>query len=193
MLGKLLVLPYGTTWNLRTKCFSASKLVRKVSRIIYEIYQYENNSSIAVNANIKSEPCFPHGMKSIFISGNAVLGANCVIFQQVTIGSVSLSDSKNSGSPVIGDNVYIGAGAKIVGAVKVGNNVRIGANAIVYKDIPDNHIVVAAEQRVIEKESYSDNKYYSFSDKGWVYFDEGQFKPVESPKVIAHLNKSFGK
>ncbi len=46
------------------------------------------------------------------------------------------------GVPIIGDNVYIAPGAKIFGKIKIGNNVKIGANAVVYKNIPDNAIVV---------------------------------------------------
>lgn len=47
-------------------------------------------------------------------------------------------------SPVLGDNIFVGAGAKIIGSVKIGNNVIIGANAVVTKNIPDNKVVVGA-------------------------------------------------
>jgi serine O-acetyltransferase len=57
------------------------------------------------------------------------------------------------GYPVIGDNVYIGPGAKIVGNVHIGNNVAIGANCVVTKDIPDNSVVVGVPGRVISLES----------------------------------------
>ena len=63
------------------------------------------------------------------------IGENCWINQQVTIGF------KNLKSPIIGDNVTIGCGAKVLGNVKVGNNVTIGANAVVIKDVPDNCVV----------------------------------------------------
>ncbi len=51
--------------------------------------------------------------------------------------------------PVIGDNVYIGSGAKIIGSVNVGNNVAIGANAVLTKDVPDNAVVVGVPAKVI--------------------------------------------
>ena len=89
----------------------------------------------------------PHSFYGIFISQNASIGKGCTIFQQVTIGSNTLS--KTIGGPTIGNNVYIGAGAKIIGNIKVGNNVRIGTNAVVVKDIPDNATVVLQQPRVI--------------------------------------------
>lgn len=54
--------------------------------------------------------------------------------------------------PIIGDNVYIGPGAKIFGGIQIGNNVRIGANCIVFQDIPDNATVVLEKPRIIVKE-----------------------------------------
>jgi len=187
MLAKLLVMPFGSIWNLRSKY--QSSVISKVAKLIYEIYQYENGSSIAWNAKFDSEPCFPHGMKSIFVSGSARIGKNCVIFQQVTIGSVTLPDSKGKGSPTIGDNVYIGAGAKIVGAVKIGNNVRIGANTTVYKDVPDNSVVISGEQKTITKDNPIINKYYSYVGY-WVYFEDGVFKRELDDAIVHQLNNS---
>ena len=64
---------------------------------------------------------------------------------------------KKKGSPIIGDNVYIATGAKIIGAIKIGNNVAIGANCVVTKDIPDNAVVVGVPGKVI---SYEGSKGY---------------------------------
>jgi serine O-acetyltransferase len=64
--------------------------------------------------------------------GAKTIGKNCWINQQVTIGW------EQKGRPVIGDNVRIGAGAKVIGKVVVGNNSIIGANAVIVKDLPDN-------------------------------------------------------
>lgn len=75
----------------------------------------------------------------IFISPGAKIGRNLDISQDVTIG-VSGEGAKR-GVPIIGDNVYIGPGAKLFGKIRIGNNVKIGANAVVYKDIPNNAVV----------------------------------------------------
>jgi serine O-acetyltransferase len=75
----------------------------------------------------------------IVVSSRAVLGARCSLSQGVTIGVNGSPD--NPGAPELGDDVYVGAGAKIFGPVRIGNNVKIGANAVVHRDIPDNAVV----------------------------------------------------
>ncbi len=109
-------------------------------------------ADIPLETEIGEGLVLPHGASGIFISRGAVIGSNCVIFQQVTIGSNTLADSKNYGTPIIKDNVYIGAGAKIIGSCTIGNNCRIGANVVVTKDVPDNTTVVLQDMRYIEKE-----------------------------------------
>jgi serine O-acetyltransferase len=76
----------------------------------------------------------------ITIAPGVVMGRNCNISQQITIGIAG--QGEKAGVPTIGDNVYIAPGARIFGKISVGNNVRIGANAVIHKDIPDNAIVV---------------------------------------------------
>ena len=78
----------------------------------------------------------PHP-NGIVIHPEAKIGPNCIIFQQVTIGT-----SNSSLVPVIGGHVDIGAGAKLLGAILVGSHVEIGANAVVLRDVPDDHIAV---------------------------------------------------
>lgn len=102
----------------------------------------------------------PHGANGIYISRGAIIGKNCVIFQQVTIGSNTLQDSKNQGAPIIGDNAYIGAGAKIIGGIKIGNNVRIGANAVIVQDVPDNTTVVLNRPKLITKKQHNNSFNY---------------------------------
>lgn len=99
----------------------------------------------------------PHGLCGIFISFGATVGKGCTILHQVTIGSNTLAGSRGQGAPVIGDNVYIGAGAKIIGGVTVGDNARIGANAVVTFDVPANATVVQQAPRVILHDAPRDN------------------------------------
>lgn len=86
------------------------------------------------------------------------------IFHQVTIGSNTLKYSKTFGVPKIGNNVYIGAGAKIIGKVIIGDNVRIGANAVVTTDIPNNATVVLEKPRIIKNSDKRDNRFVQFND-----------------------------
>jgi serine O-acetyltransferase len=106
---------------------------------------------IGYNATIGDNLRLPHGLFCIFISDYASIGSGCTIYQGVTIGSNDILESKNYGAPIIDDNCYIGAGAKIIGSVKIGRNVRIGANCVVTTDVPDNSTVVMETARVIMK------------------------------------------
>jgi serine O-acetyltransferase len=76
----------------------------------------------------------------IHVSSAAVIGRNCNLSQDVTIGVAGSGEKR--GVPVIGDNVYLAPGARVFGRIRIGNNVKIGANAVVYKDIPDEAVVV---------------------------------------------------
>jgi len=76
----------------------------------------------------------------ITIAPGVVVGRNCDISQHVTIGLSGRGEK--AGVPTLGDNLYIAPGAQVFGKISVGSNVKIGANAVIYKDIPDNAIVV---------------------------------------------------
>jgi len=187
MLGRLLVLPFGSVWKLKALCIETkNRRLKQLYTSLYALYQYENGSSIAWNSTFADEPCFPHGMKSIFVSGDAKIGSGSVIFQQVTIGSNMLPDSKGMGAPDIGRNCYIGAGAKIVGKVKVGDNVRIGANAVVFKDVPDNSVVLAGSSEIVRKETVPDNRFYRRA-RNWEYWENGRWLAVTDSAVLARL------
>ena len=124
---------------------------------------YNNNAAIHDETKILGKIIFPHGLNGILISQRAVIGKNCIIFQQVTIGSNTLRDTNKAGAPILGDNVYIGAGAKIIGGIKIGNNVRIGANCVVVDDIPDNCTVVMNKPKIVIHDKYKDNKFDSWA------------------------------
>lgn len=119
-------------------------------------------ADIPVNINIPESTVFPHDICGIYISHGAVIGENCTIFQQVTIGSNTIPKHKRNGSPIIGDSVYIGAGAKIIGKCKVGNNVRIGANCVVTEDIPENATVVLNKPRILFNEVTNENTFIPY-------------------------------
>jgi serine O-acetyltransferase len=88
-----------------------------------------------------------HG-DGIVIASGAVIGRGMTIEHQVTIGN-RIGHEGELGCPTIGDNVFIGVGAKVLGAIHIGNNVRIGANAVVLHDVPDNATVVGVPSKVV--------------------------------------------
>jgi serine O-acetyltransferase len=140
-----------------------NKIILNLKLLRYAHLNFRIGSSIGYNAKFDEDPYFPHGARSIFISGGAHIGKHSIIFHEVTIGSNTIPTSAGYGCPDIGDNCYIGAGAKVIGKVKIGNNVRIGAGAIVVKDVPDNSIVVAQPVRIISKKNI-DNTFYSYKE-----------------------------
>ena len=147
---------WGGFWNYREHL---QKHPNKLGEILYINYMAMYGAWISLDAKIASAPKCPHGCYGIFISKAATIGRNCVVFQQVTIGSVTTVGSRHIGAPNIGNNVYIGAGAKIVGNVKVGHNVRIGANCVVTQDIPENCVVYMSGINIIKKDITLDNTF----------------------------------
>lgn len=147
---------YGGIWKYRDHL---KKHQTKLGMVLYNHYLTEYGAWVGIEAEIAGEPRCPHGCFGLFISKAATIGKNCVIFQHVTIGSVTTAGSKHIGAPTIGDNVYIGAGAKIIGNIHVGDGVRIGANCVVVNDVPANSIVYMSGSTIIQKEEKMDNTF----------------------------------
>jgi serine O-acetyltransferase len=89
----------------------------------------------------------------IILNADVKMGENCNLSQGVTIGVGGRGE--NSGSPKLGDRVFIGPGAKIFGSISIGNDVAIGANAVVTKDLPDNAVAVGVPAKIV---SYKGSK-----------------------------------
>jgi serine O-acetyltransferase len=124
-----------------------------LARIILRHYSYKFGMFIPFDTQIGVGFFIGH-CGDIHFNAQARVGSNCNISQGVTLGQANRG--KNKGAPTIGDGVYIGPGAKVVGAVRVGNNVAIGANCVVTKDVPDNAVVVGVPGRVISYDGAAD-------------------------------------
>ena len=174
---------YGGIWGLKRHLLQ-SEAKNDWLLQTYDSYFSKYGSWIGFSSKFEDVPCFPHLYYGIFISGQATIGKNCVIFQQVTIGSNTLNSNnfKSKGSPVIGNNVYIGAGAKIIGNIIIGDNCRIGANAVVYEDMPPNCVAVQAHTRIIQK-SALDNRYYINMNGKWCYYLNGNWIDDETSQT----------
>jgi putative colanic acid biosynthesis acetyltransferase WcaB len=107
------------------------------------IFHYEIPASTTIG-----KPLIIHHGYGIVINKNVIIGPNCQLRHNVTIGNKS--DDCNS-VPVIGCNVDIGASAILIGGITIGDNVKIGAGAIVVKDIPSNTIVVSPAATILNK------------------------------------------
>ncbi len=83
----------------------------------------------------------------IILNHRVVIGCNCTIAHQVTLGSRARGDKR--GCPVIGDRVYIGPGAKVFGNITIGNDAAIGANAVVTADVPAGGVVAGVPAKLI--------------------------------------------
>ena len=142
---------YVTVYRLGNKLYSKRKnsiwikighfYLRKIARILGAVL----NCYLPFGATIGDNIVLPHGLYGVFISKNSVIGNNVLIMHQVTIGSNG-HIGKSMDAPVIGDHVFVGAGAKIIGGISIGSNSIIGANAVVVKNIPENAKVVAPSE-----------------------------------------------
>lgn len=123
-----------------------------VAVLILNHYKYKFGITLSHATSIGSGLYIGPHMAGIVVNNFAVIGKNCNLSQGMTIGQTYRG--KRKGTPVIGDNVFIGPGAKIIGD---GNNVAIGANCVVADDSPDNAVVVGVPGRVV---SYNGSREY---------------------------------
>ena len=118
-----------------------------LARLISQIGRFFTGIEIHPGAKIGKRLFIDHGM-GIVIGETATVGNNCTIYHNSTLGGTGKDKYKRH--PDLGNNVMVGAGAKVLGPIKIGNNVKIGANSTVLKDIPDNVTVVECN-RIIYK------------------------------------------
>ena len=173
--------------QLKSKYETSGAVLKRIYQFVHKAYQYEMGCYLPLGIGLSGPINFPHGTAGIFISGSAKIGRNCTIYQQVTIGSNALIDSKKFGSPLIGDNCLIGAGAKIIGRIVIGDNCRIGANCVITENVPENSTVVLGKPIIINKDIQI-NKLYSKSSSGWSYMEDGIIKTELDPEIIRKLD-----
>jgi serine O-acetyltransferase len=116
-------------------------LMRKWAIARHRFWSVVTGCDIPVTARIGGGLLLPHP-NGIVIHPDAVIGPNCLLFQQVTVGSI------DPGVPTLGGHVDVGAGAKILGAVTVGDHALIGANAVVLDDVPPGAVAVGIPARL---------------------------------------------
>jgi serine O-acetyltransferase len=123
------------------------KLNRRISaRMLSNWARFLTGIEIHPGARIGKEVFIDHGM-GVVIGETAIVGDNVLIYHGVTLGGVSNSSQKRH--PTVGNNVVIGAGAKILGNIIIGNQAKIGANAVVVSDVAAGKTVVGPKGNVL--------------------------------------------
>ena len=120
-------------------------LTRRFLAFLVNVSARRHGGYIGNGAKIAGVPTMPHGLHGVYISRYACIGADCCIYQNVTIGEV---DRK---APRIGNRCLIGANACVIGDITIGDDVKIGAGAVVACDVPGGSTVVAQAPRMIVK------------------------------------------
>jgi len=126
-----------------------------IPRLISQLMRFLTGIEIHPGAKIGKGLFVDHGMGTV-IGETAEIGDNCVLFHNVSLGGTGHHKTKRH--PTIGNNVVIGTGAKILGAINIGDHVKIGANSVVLNDVPPYSTVVGIPGRVIRiKDKKFDN------------------------------------
>lgn len=115
-------------------------------RLISQVSRFFTGIEIHPGATIGQGLFIDHGM-GVVIGETAEVGDNVTLYQGVTLGGTGKEKGKRH--PTIGNNVFIGSGAKILGSIKVGDNVKIGAGSVVTKPVPNDSTVVGVPGRIV--------------------------------------------
>jgi cysteinyl-tRNA synthetase len=117
-------------------------------RLLSHIARFLTGIEIHPAAKIGTGLVIDHGM-GVVIGETAEVGENCLLYQGVTLGGTGKEKGKRH--PTLKNNVVVGSGAKILGAITIGNNVIIGANSVILKPVPDNSICVGVPGRITRR------------------------------------------
>jgi serine O-acetyltransferase len=133
-------------WGYRLAHWLWTHDFKLLGRVVSQLVRGLTGIEIHPGAIIGQGFFIDHGM-GVVIGETAEIGHNVTLYHGVTLGGVSLEKGKRH--PTLGDNVVVGAGAKILGAITIGDSSRIGANAVVVKNAPANSVVVGVPGQVV--------------------------------------------
>ena len=120
-----------------------------LARFISQLARLTTGIEIHPGATIGKRLFIDHGM-GVVIGETAVVGDGVLLYQGVTLGGTGVEQGKRH--PTIGNNVVVGAGAKVLGNITIGDNSYIGSNAVVLKDVPPNSTVVGVPGRITKQD-----------------------------------------
>lgn len=151
-----------------------------LARMLSQLMRWFTGVEIHPGARIGKGLFIDHGM-GVVIGETAEIGEGCTLYHGVTLGGTSWQREKRH--PTLGNNVVVGAGAKILGPIRIGNNARIGSNSVVVKDVPADATVVGIPGRVIGPSSDRRSERQAMAEKiGFDAYGQG----AQMPDPVAH-------
>ena len=152
-----------------------------------QLGRHKTGIEIHPGATIGDGLFIDHGM-GIVIGETAVIGNNCTIYHGVTLGGRGhVKGAKRH--PTIGDNVLIGAGAKILGPVTIGSGSSIGANAVILHDVPENSTVVGVPGKIVKIENKAAGESHAEALDHYITDDPTEAEVKELSKVVSELQE----
>jgi serine O-acetyltransferase len=137
--------------------------LRLLARFSSHIARWLTGIEIHPAARLGRRLVIDHGM-GVVIGETAEIGDDCYLYHQVTLGVARTMGGKRH--PTIGNNVIIGAGAKVLGPITVGDNARVGSNAVVVDSVPNDTTVVGIPARPVDRKPARDRKVPGFDPYG---------------------------
>ena len=160
---------------------------RLPARLVSHLSRAVTGIEIHPGARIGERLFIDHGM-GVVIGETAVISDNCHLFQGVTLGGTSTRRAKRH--PTLGQNVVVGAGAKVIGDVTVGDNAKIGAGSVVVTNVPANATVVGVPGHVVAFADPGDDTVLRLPDPEWDIIQRLESRIAELEERIAQLEKT---
>ncbi len=152
-----------------------------LARVVSNIARLFTGVEIHPGAQIGRRFFIDHGM-GVVIGETSVIGDDCTLYHGVTLGGTSWQKGKRH--PTLGNDVVVGAGAKVLGPIEIGDGARIGSNSVVVKPVPENTTVVGVPGRLIEQKKTEDDAHRKEIAKKMGFDAYGATSDVTDP--VAH-------
>jgi len=168
-------------WNWRVPFFP---------RLISHISRFFTGIEIHPGAKIGDGFFIDHGM-GVVIGETSEIKNNVALYQGVTLGGTSLLKKKRH--PTLGNNVVVGAGAKLIGAITIGDNVKVGAGSVVITSVPANATVVGVPGRVVEIRNPDTDTVEKLPDPVWEKLESLEKRITEMEEALRDMRPKVRK